>query len=224
MTSGTARAAGALGGALASGLLVALAISVPADAQEAGFAEAERTQLVAGRLVSRRRTEHHDGRVFFGGTSFQAIDRAPDHVWRAVRDPEHFRDMLPRVEGIQVVARGDRFMVARFTHAYGVISASYHLRLTYDDEERDLTFRLDETRPNDVRSATGFLQVQTWPGRRDRALVTWGIMTSLDDGIVEGMLRPRLHEWMLRVPQTMRWFLHGRGRDLFMAGAASSGG
>lgn len=194
------------------------------EAQESGFSEGERAALEAGRIVIRRRTERHDGRNYFGGTSFQAVDRSPDQVWRAVREGTHFREMLPRVESVRVVARGDQHVIARFEHAYGLISAAYHLRLTYNDAHRDLTFRLDDTRPNDVRAATGFLEVRPWPGRRDRTLVTWGIMAALDDGIVEGMLRPRLHEWMLRVPQTMRSFLHRHVSETLVAGGTTSGG
>lgn len=209
-------------GGLAASFAIAPVPSI--SAQEAGFTPTERSALSRGRIVIRRRSERHDGANYFGGTSFQAIDRSPDQVWRAVRDSDHFRDMLPRVESIHVVARGERHTIARFEHAYGLISAAYHLRLTYDDSRRDLTFRVDETRPNDVRAATGFLEVRAWPGRRDRSLVTWGIMAALDDGIVEGMLRPRLHEWMLRVPQTMRSFLHRHEPETLVAGGAARGG
>ena len=81
-----------------------------------------------------------------------------------------------------------------------------------------MTFDLDPRRPNDVRAARGFLTLSRWPDDPDRTLVSWGILAAVDDGLVGDLVRPQLHDWMLRVPSTMRRYLHGAGRELFVAG------
>ncbi len=182
-----------------------------------GFTAAERTRLAEGRLVERRRLERHGAYLYFGGTSFQIIERPVDEVWRALRDPDHYRDLLPQVEHATVVERGVHTTVVRFEHAVSLVRASYHLRVLRDDSRHDLSFDLDTTRPNDIRAARGFCQLAEWPGASPRTLVSWGILASLDDGIASDFLRPQLHDWMLRVPTTMRTFLHGRGRGMFVA-------
>lgn len=205
--------------ACALGVASALAsiLPVPADAQSRGFSDAEREVLAAGRLVAHRRMEHRGQLVHFGGTSFQTVDRPLDEVWRAVRDPANYRNLLPQVESVTVVSRGQDEGVIRIEHAYGLIRAAYHLRLRFDPSRHDLSFDLDPSRPNDVRSARGFMTLSEWPGDPGRTLVSWGILAAVEDGILGGLVRPQLHQWMLRVPTTMRSYLQGRGRTRFLA-------
>ena len=190
----------------------------PASAQQRGeFDARERATLQGGRLVAHRRMERRGNLIHFGGTSFQTVDRPIAEVWRAVRNPSTYRDLLPQVESVRVVARGDSEAVVRVEHAYGVIRAAYHLRLRFEERTRDVTFDLDASRPNDVRSARGFLTLSEWPEDPNRTLVSWGILAAVDDGFVGGIVRPQLHDWMLRVPTTMRSYLQGRGRTRFLA-------
>lgn len=210
--------------AMASALAaVILAGALPLGAQQRSeFSDAERAALAAGSLVAHRRMERRGDLVHFGGTSFQTVDRPLAEVWRAVRNPSTYRDLLPQVESVSVVARGTDDAVVRVEHAYGLIRAAYHLRLRFEARTRDVTFDLDPTRPNDVRSARGFLTLSEWPDDPSRTLVSWGILAAVDDGFVGGLVRPQLHNWMLRVPTTMRSFLQGRGRTLFLADSGQS--
>lgn len=207
--------------ALAALGLASLASLAPrGSAQDEGgeqFTDAERRALDAGRLVAHRRSERRGSLVHFGGTSFQTIDRPIEEVWRAVSDAATYRSLLPQVESVRVVARGEHDAVVRLEHAYGILRAAYHLRLRFDDDRYDLAFDLDTSRPNDVRSARGFLTLSEWPGDRRRTLVSWGILAAVDDGLVGGLVRPQLHHWMLRVPTTMRGYLEGAGRTRFLA-------
>jgi hypothetical protein len=197
--------------------------AAPPARAEAGaeFSEAERNSLQAGRLVTRRRTERQGSTIHFGGTSFQTIERPLHEVWRAVRNPSMYRELLPNVHAIQVVERSADDAVVRFEHTYGPIRAGYHLRLTFSERSTDVSFVLDTSRPNDVRSARGFLTLSPWPNDPNRTLVSWGILAGVDDGFVSGLVRPQLHDWMLRVPTTMRRFLQGRGRTRFLADSGS---
>ncbi len=201
---------------LASVSLPGAAPSVRAEAG-ADFSAAERSTLEAGRLVTRRRIERQGSLVHFGGTAFQTIERPISEVWRAVRNPSMYRELLPNVESIRVVERGANDAVVRFDHTYGPIRAGYHLRLVFSEQNMDVSFMLDTSRPNDVRSARGFLTLSAWPNDPNRTLVSWGILAGIDDGFVAGFVRPQLHDWMLRVPTTMRRFLQGRGRMRFLA-------
>jgi carbon monoxide dehydrogenase subunit G len=205
--------------------LIALALVLAAGAAgrsgaqqgQSGFSADERATLDSGRIVVRRRTERRGGLTHFGGTSFQRIDRPLDQVWRAVRDPSNYRSLLPQVESVRTVSRGEHEAVVRLEHAYSVVHAAYHLRVTFDDTRHDLSFDLDPRRPNDVRAARGFCSLQRWPGAEGSTLVSWGILAAVDDGLVGGIVRPQLHDWMLRVPTTMRSYLHGAGRERFLA-------
>lgn len=181
------------------------------------FTAAERATLEAGGLVVRRRLEDRAGAIHFGGTSWQRIERPPDAVWRAVRDPSRYGEMLPRVHAVRTVARSEREAVVRIEHVYAIVHAAYHLRIRFDDARRDVSFELDPSRPNDVRAVHGFLTLQRWPGERRATLVTWGILAAIDEGLLGGIVRSQVHDWMLRVPATMRAYLEGRGRTLSVA-------
>jgi carbon monoxide dehydrogenase subunit G len=200
-----------------------LGVAVPLGAQDrSDFTEAERRILSSGRLVTHRRYEQRGQLVHFGGTSFQTVDRPIEEVWRAVRDPATYRNLLPQVESVRVVQQRERDAVLRVEHAYGIIRAAYHLRLRFVDARHDVTFDLDPSRPNDVRVARGFLTLSEWPGAEGRTLVSWGILAAVDEGLIGGLVRPQLHHWMLRVPTTMRGYLHGHGRSRFMADSGQS--
>jgi len=41
------------------------------------------------------------------------------------------------------------------------------------------------------------------------------MMADVGTGIVSGALRPTLHEWMLKVPWTMKQYLEGSGRTRY---------
>lgn len=181
------------------------------------FTAAERADLEAGHLVEHRRVERRGALVDFGGTSFQRIDRPLSEVWRAVRDPASYSHLLPQVDSVRTVAQAGGSAVIRVAHSYGPIHAAYHLRLRFDDARTDATFELDPSRPNDIPAARGFVHLSRWPQDADRTLVSWGVLAAVDDGILGGLLRPQLHDWMLRVPTTMRSYLEGEGRTLFLA-------
>ena len=180
-----------------------------------GFRDTERSALHDGRLVTRPREETRDGARFMGGTSFQVIDRPADEVWRALQDTAHYRHMFPQLEAAEVVAEDDSSTVVRFEHAAGPIHASYHLRLRFDEETRDISFDLDQERGGDLRAAHGFMTIRQYPRDEARTVLTWGLLADIGDGMLLDMVRGEIHRWMLRVPTTIRTYLHGRGRDLY---------
>lgn len=207
---------------LALGLFAASAVTTTAhttiEAQtRRGFTAAERASLEAGRLVMRRREERRGALVHFGGTSFQVVDRPIVDVWLALQDPSSYRNLLPQVASVRTVRRVGREATVRLEHSYGLVHATYHLRFRFDPARHDVSFDLDPSLPHDIHSATGFATLSPWPGRDDRTLISWGILAAIDEGIVSAMIRPQIHDWMLRVPATMRAHLHGAGRTQYVA-------
>ncbi|MCA9606835.1 MAG: hypothetical protein KC619_14615, partial [Myxococcales bacterium] len=128
-------------------------LTVTAAAQD--FDRAERRELERGEPVRRPRTQHRDGHELVGGTAWRVIPRPIGEVWRGVEDSDHLCRMLPECVEQRVVDPGAARRVMRFTHEYGPIRASYHVRMELHADAHDVSFRLDRSRPNDVREAWG---------------------------------------------------------------------
>lgn len=201
--------AAALGCALLAGAAVAQA------ERPSGFTAEERRRLEEGELIVRPVTRRRGSLRLIGGSSWQIVDLSASATWRALCDPESYRRMLPAAEETRVVADRANERVVRVSHAAGLVRASYHLRMNYDHARRDIAFRLDEQRPNDLRAAWGFISVAPYEGDAERALVSYGVMADVGGGILGGIMRSAIHDWMLRVPSTIRGYLHGSGRHRY---------
>lgn len=184
-----------------------------ARAQETdGFTADERQRLDRGELVVRPVTRRRGSLRLIGGSSWQVVERSVSETWRALCDPRSYRSMLPAAQEARVVAHRPGERVVRVTHAAGFVSASYHLRMQYDHDRHDIAFRLDEGRPNDLRAAWGFIAVGPYRDDPERALVSYGVMADVGGGVLGGIMRGAIHDWMLRVPSTIRGYLHGAAR------------
>lgn len=179
-----------------------------ADASEALSAQ-ERSALVAGRLIVRPRTERRGDLRLLGGTSFQVVNLPPDRVFRALQDPNHLWRMLPSARESRI-ARGGPNPVLYVRHALGPVSASYYLRARYQPQSTTVTFQLAPGMPNDVRAGWGYLKVR--PFQAGRSLLSFGAMIDLGDGLLADAAKPRIHQWLLRIPSTMKRYLERRAR------------
>lgn len=178
------------------------------DASEALSAQ-ERSALVAGRLIVRPRTERRGDLRLLGGTSFQVVNLPPDRVFRALQDPNHLWRMLPSARESRI-ARGGPNPVLYVRHALGPVSASYYLRARYQPQSTTVTFQLAPGMPNDVRAGWGYLKVR--PFQSGRSLLSFGAMIDLGDGLLADAAKPRIHQWLLRIPSTMKRYLERRAR------------
>ncbi|GAB5540674.1 MAG: hypothetical protein SangKO_004340 [Sandaracinaceae bacterium] len=203
----------AMGALFALGaVLVSPGLLSRSGAQQAeGFSADERQRLADGRLVVRRSQRRRGQLRLIGGNSWQVVDQPVEVTWRAMCDEASYRRMLPAVESARVVSHAPGQRTVRFRHAMGFTSASYHLRMRYDHDRRDITFRLDRQRPNDLRAAWGFLSVAPFEDDEDRSLVSFGVMADPGGGMLGGLVRGEIHDWMLRVPETIRTYMHGSG-------------
>ncbi|MBW2464662.1 MAG: SRPBCC family protein [Deltaproteobacteria bacterium] len=176
-----------------------------ADVASRPLSSAERARLAQGRLVTRPTTQSRGSLHLVGGVSYQVINASPDAVWAAMGEPRQWRRMLPQVtESRQVAGEGsERTIYLR--QSQGPISKSYYLRATYEESRRELTFVLDTNRPHDLRAAWGFMSVHQYGD--GRSLLSYGAMVDIGDGLLASMIRGTMHEWLLRVPSTIKRYV-----------------
>ncbi len=76
-----------------------------ADDVKRPFSEAEKKQLAAGQLVTRRVEEEKNGLRLIGGSSWQLINASPETVFRALLDTPRYDKMLPTVSRAQLISQ-----------------------------------------------------------------------------------------------------------------------
>jgi hypothetical protein len=151
-----------------------------------------------------------NGLRLIGGTSFQVIDAPPDAVWRAVMDIGRWTHFVPQAVETRSVSRRGHHQTVFVRHVQGPVDASYYLRLQAANETRMARFRVDGTRPHDIREGWGFFIVA--PFGETKSMVTFGVMADVGSGLITGLVRPRVHEWMLRIPDQLKEWVEGSGR------------
>ncbi|MCA9615177.1 MAG: hypothetical protein H6721_08340 [Sandaracinus sp.] len=183
-------------------------------AMRSPLSDAERAQLDRGSIVLRRVRERRGPLTLIGGTSFQVVDLPPSAVWRALHDdPDHIRRMLPQVHSARQLREEANLRVMHFEHRVGVVRASYAMRFQYDDTQKAVLFQLDESRPHTIRAGWGFMRVRRWG--ENQTLLSFGAMVDVGEGLISGLVRPTLHEWILKIPWTLKQYVEGAGRSRY---------
>jgi hypothetical protein len=206
-------------------LLVACmqAVTLPAEAQSTArkpLSAAERAQLAAGKLVVRPTTERRMALKLIGGSSYQVVDAVPDAVFRALLDTRYYEKMLPAVTGAELVSEQADARRVRIDHKKGPLGVSYRMLLRIDRARRDIGFKLNDPLDSGIRAAWGFLTVH--PYGATKSLISYGVMADPGDGLLVGLARGVIHDWLLRVPEQVRKFVESAtGRSLY--GARSAG-
>lgn len=206
-------------------LLVACmqAVVLQAHAQSAArksLSSHERAELAAGKLVVRPTTERRFTLKLIGGSSYQVVDATPDAVFRALLDTRYYAKMLPAVSGAELVSEQSDARRVRIDHKKGPLGVSYRMLLRIDRARRDIGFKLNDPLDSGVRAAWGFLTVH--PYGASKSLIAYGVMADPGDGILVGLARGVIHDWLLRVPEQVRKFVESpTGRKLY--GARSTG-
>ncbi len=194
--------------------LIATTLLSTSDASAQRLSASERAMLNRGDLVTRPTEERRGNLHLFGGTSWQVIRLTPEQAWRAVKDKRRLRHMLPQVESSRVISQTPTTATIEFSHRYGPISATYRIRFRYDEENHQITFQLDPAHPGPLRAAWGFFKVRPHAG--NRSLISFGAKIDIGSGLAISALRPTLHEWILKIPLTMKWYVEGRGRRFYV--------
>lgn len=204
--------------ALTLAVLLAALSAWPTSAQpiaiRSSLTEAETAQLERGSIVLRRVRERRGPLTLIGGTSFQVVDLPPRAVWRALQDePEYLRRMLPQVHSARQLRREENIRVMSFEHRIGVVRATYAMRFQYDDQQKAVLFQLDESQPHTIRAGWGFMRVRRWG--ENQTLLSFGAMVDVGEGLLSGLVRPTLHEWILKIPWTLKQYVEGDGRSRY---------
>ncbi|MFK7990311.1 MAG: SRPBCC family protein [Sandaracinaceae bacterium] len=189
--------------------------SASAQQAEDGFSADERRRLGAGELITRPVERRRGQHTLTGGSSWQVLEHSPGETWRALADTSAYPRLLPATESARVVAHQPGERVVQLRHGVGFASAQYHLRMRFDHDRRDISFRLDPQRRNDLRAAWGFIHVEPYEDDESRTLLSFGAMADPGGGALGGLVRPQMREWMLRVPETVRNYLNGSGRGRY---------
>lgn len=182
-----------------------------AQSPSSTFSAEEQRQLRSGELVMRREMRQRGELRLIGGTSYQVVDAPPEEVWEAVMDTANYTEFLPKVVISRTVRERPGQRLVYIEHRQGPIAASYHVRIELMPQRRMARFRIDTSRPHSVTDGWGFFIVQ--PFGDDRSMVTFGIMADVGSGVVSGLVRPRVHEWMLRVPGELKKYVERLHRE-----------
>jgi hypothetical protein len=184
-----------------------------ADDVKRPFSEAEKKQLAAGQLVTRRVEEEKNGLRLIGGSSWQLIKASPDVVFRALLDTPRYDRMLPTVSRAQLISQAPTLRRVKLEHKKGPLGVSYRLALMLDPARRDITFKLNDALESGIRAAWGYMTVSAWG---DKSLLSYGVMADPGDGLIVGLVRGVIQDWLLRVPeQTKKHIESTTGRMLY---------
>jgi ribosome-associated toxin RatA of RatAB toxin-antitoxin module len=195
-------------------LLLAATITAPrvAHAQKE-LSGAERASLNRGQLVMRPMERRHGDLKLVGGVAWQVIDLPSESVWKAVTDYGNYRRFIPVAIESLVTHKDAKGSTVRMRHARGPIDMEYSLHLSVKESTKTASFKVDKARKHDIREGWGYFAVE--PFGPTKSLVTFGIFADVGDGIFAGLVRPKVQDWMLRVPAELRKFVHGSGRRLY---------
>lgn len=219
------RSACVFGVAVFAGVVATAAgfVGRPSHAQEragaAPFTRAELARLARGELVVRPESRALGGQRLVGGNAWVVVDATPDVVWRAAVDFPRWVHFVPRLVSATVMRRGPRPLL-RMRHVLGPVDATYTVELQVDPAHRDLAFSLDRSQPHDIDAAWGYFTIR--PYRDGRAIIVFGGMVDVGDGLVRLLFEGRIHHWALRLPDELRrWVESPEGRRRY--GPATAG-
>ena len=200
---------------LSLGIALAHVPSARAGVDGGSFTPEEWRKLDAGQTVIRPATRKQNGLQLMGGSSWQVIDAAPSKVWRALLDTSRYHKMMPEVLEARLVrdAANERTVFMR-QGASGLMEARYYLKVKVYEDRQDITFAVDDQKPHQqLKAAWGFYTVR--PYKSGRTLLAYGIMADIGEGLLAGVVRSEVHEWMLKTPWMVKRFLEGSGRKLY---------
>ena len=178
------------------------------------LSQQERASLEAGALVSRPQAERRGSLDLIGGTSYQIINAPLRVVWSALLDTQYYPRMMPQVMEAKLVASQDGERTVFMRQGAGPLERAYYLSVRVNEAQGDISFRVDERRPHDLRAAWGFYNVRPYADG-NKTLLAYGVMADLNVGLLGSWLRDDVHQWLLKVPWTVKRFVEGSGRHIY---------
>lgn len=174
----------------------------------------EKVLLERGRIVVHKGARVIGSTRLVGGTSWQRVNAPPDAVWRAVLDTPRYPNLLPEVSEARLVEDEAEKRLVFLRHGHGIISARYHLVVSYADDAKALWFHVAPNRRGSLRQGRGYIVVR--PYDEDQSVIAFHVLADMSGGMIANLLRPRVQAGILRAPWVMKRFIEGRGRSRYM--------
>jgi len=173
----------------------------------------EKQLLAAGELVAKQQSEQRGSLKLIGGQSWQIVD-VPIHVaWRAVRDLQSYKSIIPLATESNVMHRAGEVSDLAIRQQWGPVDVRYVLQATLDPDRRALVFRIDHSQAHDIRAGWGFIRVR--PYKQSQTLVSFGAMVDIGDGVFVSVIRPAVRKDLLSIPTRFKRYVEGEGRMLY---------
>jgi Polyketide cyclase / dehydrase and lipid transport len=169
------------------------------------FSTQEERALRAGELVTRPSEVVRGESRLMGGLSWQLVSASPERVLRAINDVRTYPRFLPAVEEARLIDQHGNEQRLFIRHRLGFVNVGYFVLATPDVADSRMRFRLDRSRPSSIRDAFGELRVTPYPD--GRSVVSLAILADVGEGLVAGLVRSNVHEWMLRVPAQLKKYV-----------------
>jgi carbon monoxide dehydrogenase subunit G len=144
---------------------------------------------------------HHDA-DYIGGVSHQLVAANPDEVLQALLDPSQLEQMLPQTKRVTPLGAKRPAPGLELEQGNDLVNATYSVLLDHDLEKREIRFRLDRSRPSDIRDVQGFFRVTAAEG--GRSLITVAAAVDVGSGLVRLLFEDTIEQLILATPSTMK--------------------
>ena len=162
----------------------------------------EKARLAQGESIVEPTSLVRDDHRFDGGVSNNIADADAARLSQLIRTPERWRELLPRVSGVELGAidehgRGH----VRLTHKFGPFTGSYSVVIAFSDKGRSARFWIDRSQENALSDGWGFVRLTELPG--GKTLVTWGVLFDLGDGLTRSLFEAKIQRLALEFPRRL---------------------
>jgi len=169
--------------------------------------------LATGELVMKRKSEQRGALKLIGGQSWQIVDVPIEIAWRAIEDLPGYRRFIPLATETELENQVGEEAELAIRQQWGPIDVRYVLQATLEPRSRTMMFRVDHSRPHDIRAGWGFMRLRPYKGTQ--TLVSFGALVDIGDGVFVSIIRPAVRNDMLRIPFYFKRHLEGDGRGLY---------
>jgi len=142
---------------MAAFLIVILTVSREALLEPREFlTEDAISKLETGEILLYKQSELDDrGHARGGGLSIGLIDAPPENVWDTLRAVETHTEFFPRLRRVDQYLSEDNTIGLDCTLKVAWKKVDYHVLQTFNPDEWTMTWRLDESKENDIEDTFG---------------------------------------------------------------------
>ncbi|QQR89439.1 MAG: hypothetical protein IPJ88_14735 [Myxococcales bacterium] len=180
------------------------------QAEEQIFSSEELEQLNQGLLVTRPQSQLKKGMFLFGGNSWQLINAKPQEVWQSLLDVERFPSIIPKTVSSELLSEHEQRRVVAIHQKGGPFDINYRIVFTVKIPGKELLFRIDSSHDGTATKAWGFFHIAPYNDRK--SILSYGVLSDIGSGSVQGMIRPLLQEKLLKVPFYLKRYLERGGK------------